>query len=127
MSSSLAVRRAVRDRLTNILGCPVYDRPPDDADFPFVDISAHVTVPIDTVRERYDQVTLYLAVWSAYRGHREVSDIMARIAAGLHEAALPLENGVCVSCRVASRRADLDADGVTYQGAVEVRVIVKSE
>lgn len=70
-----------------------------------------------------EQRLLYLSVWSDAVGQAEVKRLNGEVIAALDERPLPLEVGRAVSVRVIQSDAQRDADGVTYQGSITVRVI----
>lgn len=133
MSSELAVQKAIVAALAALtapaeaggalVAVPVYDHTPENAAYPFVSLDAHQVVPADDLASRMDRHTVYLTVWSLYRGKRQVMAILDGIRTTLHEAELVLEAGVSVSCRVQSTIVRRDADDVTYQGSLTLAVI----
>ena len=58
-----------------------------------------------------------------FRSQAEVKRITGEVVAALDERRLPLTVGRAVSVRVEQADAQRDADGVTYQGSITVRVI----
>lgn len=56
-------------------------------------------------------------------GQAEVKRINGEVIAALDERRLPLDVGRAVSVRVEQADAQRDADGITYQGSITVRVI----
>jgi hypothetical protein len=62
-------------------------------------------------------------VWSDLHGQAEVKRIIGEVVAALDERRLPLAVGRAVSVRVQQAEAQRDADGVTYQGSITLRVI----
>jgi hypothetical protein len=135
MSSELAVQKALLTALAALtapaeaggapIAVPVYDHTPENAAYPFVSLDGHQVVPADDLASRMDRHTVYLTVWSLYRGKRQAMAILEGIRTALHEAALVLETGVCVSCRVQSTIVRRDADDVTYQGSMTLAVITE--
>lgn len=103
--------------------CPVYDHQPENAAFPFVVIASQTAVPDDTLDAEMSVHTVYLSIWSLYRGQRQVLAIMSEIHDRLHNASLALEVGESVLCRVTSRLTTREPDDITYQGAMTIQVI----
>jgi hypothetical protein len=127
MSTQQAVHDAVYAALSAALGTavPVYDRVPEDAPYPFVQIASHQATPDDTFRTTGFQHHLDLAVWSQYRGKTQVQSIMSTIYVALHNARLTLANGRAPVCRVTDMQARQDG-GETYQGAVTLSIFTQN-
>jgi Protein of unknown function (DUF3168) len=102
---------------------PVYDHAPENASYPFVALSSQNETPLDTLDAFYAQHTIYLSVWSSYRGQAQVLTIMSSIHDRLHMASLTLATGDSLLCRVTSQIASREPDGITYQGAMIITVI----
>jgi len=121
---SLALQVAIFARLQAEVSCPIYDGAPLNADMPYVSIDREFSVNSSPISGRKRETRLlYLSVWSDAVGQAEVKRINGEIIAALDERRLPLEVGRAVSVRVEQSDAQRDADGITYQGSVTVRVI----
>ena len=101
----------------------VYDRAPDNAAFPFVEIGDVVTTPLDAQAMRGGEALWQIDVWSRRGGRVEARRIMGAVYDALHWHALALEAGAAVLCRVSARRDMDDPDGVTAHGIVEVTIL----
>jgi len=123
---SLALQAALYQRLSAELSCPVYDAVPPEAAYPYVVLDAEAVTNASPLSGRKrEHRYLYLSVWSNYAGQAEVKRINGEIAAALDERPLQLSAGRAVSVRVERMSTGREADGVTYQGAVTVRVITQ--
>ncbi|MVF50582.1 DUF3168 domain-containing protein [Pseudomonas monteilii] len=122
---SFALQVALYDRLSAGLPCPVHDGVPDNTAFPYVTIDSSITDEADFLASRKDQRFLYLSVWSQYQGQKEVHEIMSAVDALLHNQPLPLTTGHVVSMQVKRKQTRREPDGITYQGAVTLRVITQ--
>ncbi|MEX5341403.1 DUF3168 domain-containing protein [Pseudomonas sp. I2] len=121
---SLALQEAIFARLEAEVSCPIYDGAPMNADMPYVSIDREVSTNASPIAGRKRETRLiYLSVWSDAIGQAEVKRINGEIIAALDERRLPLAVGRAVSVRVEQADAQRDADGVTYQGSITVRVI----
>lgn len=122
---SVALQLALVDRLEASLAslsCPVYDGAPLNAQMPYVSIDNEITNAADFLASRLDERLLYLSVWSDAKGQLEVKRIMAAIDEALHEQPLSISPGRVVSVRVLRKQSNREPDGVTYQGAVTLRI-----
>lgn len=129
---ALAIQKAVIAKLAGITApgaqggtsdVPVYDHQPENAPFPFIVVSGQGVAPLDTLDSLYSQHTIYLSVWSLYRGQRQALAIMGVIFERLHDTALALEEGESLLCRVTSQLMNREPDDITYQGAMTITVI----
>lgn len=121
---SVALQVALVARLEAEVSCPIYDGAPLDTPMPYLSIDREISTNISPIAGRKRQMRLiYLTVWSDAHGQAEVKRIIAEVTAALDERRLPLEEGRAVSVRVERADAQRDADGVTYMGAITVRVI----
>lgn len=121
---SVALQEAMFARLEAEVSCPVFDGAPMDTDMPYVSFDREISTNISPIAGRKRQQRLiYLSVWSDDHGQAEVKKILGEVVAALDERRLPLTVGRAVSVRVEQADAQRDADGVTYQGSITVRVI----
>lgn len=121
---SVALQKALFARLRAEVSCPIYDGADINTPKPYVSIDREISTNISPIAGRKrQQRLLYLSVWSDAPGQAEVKRINGEVAAALDERRLPLEIGRAVSVRVEQIGAQRDADGITYQGSITVRVI----
>ncbi|WP_288855765.1 DUF3168 domain-containing protein [uncultured Pseudomonas sp.] len=121
---SVALQEALYARLLAELSCPVYDGAPMNSPMPYVSFDREISTNISPIAGRKrEQRLVYLSVWSDAHGQAEVKRILGEVVAALDERRLPLTVGRAVSVRVEQADAQRDADGVTYQGSITVRVI----
>jgi len=114
--------KAIAIALEPLLDCELYDWVPDGAGYPYVTFDSMLSQERDHLVERIDDRFIYLTVWSRARGSAEVKKIMSQIDQ-LTGQKLPMEAGSMVSLRVVRKRTIREADGLTYQGQVTLRVI----
>ncbi|MDH0300628.1 MULTISPECIES: DUF3168 domain-containing protein [unclassified Pseudomonas] len=121
---SVALQAALFARLQAEVSCPVYDGAAINTPKPYVSIDREISTNIRPIagRKREERL-LYLSVWSDAVGQAEVKKINGEVIAALDERRLPLTVGRAVSVRVLQADAQRDADGITYQGSITVRVI----
>ncbi len=121
---SVALQEALFTRLAAEVSCPVHDGAPMDSPMPYVSIDREISTNASPISGRKrEQRLVYLSVWSDAHGQAEVKRILGEVVAALDERRLPLAVGRAVSVRVEQADAQRDADGVTYQGSITVRVI----
>lgn len=121
---SVALQEAIFARLAGEVSCPVHDGAPMDSPMPYVSIDREISTNTSPIAGRKrEQRMVYLSVWSDAHGQAEVKRILGEVVAALDERRLPLTVGRAVSVRVEQADAQRDADGVTYQGSITVRVI----
>ncbi|WP_434771272.1 DUF3168 domain-containing protein [Pseudomonas entomophila] len=121
---AVSLQEALFARLEAEVSCPVYDGAPMNTPMPYVSIDSEIAVNTSPIAGRKrEQRLLYFSVWSDAIGQAEVKRINGEIVAALDERPLALSVGRAVSVRVEQVSAQRDADGVTYQGSITVRVI----
>ncbi|MFV3286882.1 DUF3168 domain-containing protein [Pseudomonas sp. NY15356] len=121
---SVALQAALFARLQAEVSCPIHDGADINTPMPYVSIDREISTNASPIRGRKRETRLiYLSVWSDKVGQAEVKRIMGEVIAALDERRLPLAVGRAVSVRVEQSDAQRDADGVTYQGSITVRVI----
>jgi hypothetical protein len=121
---SVALQEALFARLEAEVSCPIYDGAPMGTDMPYVSIDREISTNTTPIAGRKrEQRLIYLSVWSDAHGQVEVKRILGEVVAALDERRLPMTVGRAVSVRVEQADAQRDADGVTYQGSITVRVI----
>ena len=121
---SVALQEAMFARLEAEVSCPVFDGAPMDSPMPYISFDREIsTNPSPIAGRKREQRLIYLSVWSSAHGQAEVKRINGEIVAALDERPLPLDVGRAVSVRVEQADAQRDADGVTYQGSITIRVI----
>ena len=124
---SLALQKALYERLTADLSCPVFDAVPEGTPYPYVTLDREFSSNSTPISGRDRQTRLfYLSVWSDYPGQAEVKRIMGEISSALNEKPLPLETGSVVSVRATRTEATREPDGKTYMGSVTLRIITQS-
>jgi hypothetical protein len=122
---SFALQVALFDRLEGEVSCPIYDSVPMNAELPYVSLDYEISSNNDPLASRRDIRLVYLSVWSDFKGQEEVKRLMAEIDAAIHERPLPLATGRVVSIRVERKQTNREPDGVTYQGAVTLRIVTQ--
>jgi acyl-coenzyme A thioesterase PaaI-like protein len=121
-----AVHDAIYTALTTALSgvAAVYDDVPHNAAYPYVDIAAQNRTPTDTLRNHGFTFHFYPAIYSQYKGQREVRQILDAIDTALHDVHLSLATGAAVRCQVTDSRCVRDQDGRTYQGGATIEIFV---
>lgn len=123
---TLALQKALYERLTAGLTCPVFDSVPDEQPYPYVTLDREFSSNTSPINGKPRENRLfYLSVWSDYSGQAEVKKIMIDIGEALNEKKLLLETGRAVSVRVTRTEATREPDGKTYMGSVTLRIITQ--
>lgn len=132
---SLAVHGAIYTALggaagLTINGSPgttvkVWDRVPPGSAKPYVTIDSQFANDADFLSSRMDERTVYLNVWSIYKGQKEVLDIMAEIDRLLHNQRLSMSVGTMIICRVKRKRTSREPDNETFMGQVTLRILTQ--
>lgn len=123
MEPGLALHKAILATLKDGLSVPVYDAVPQGTPFPYVTVDTSITANADALVERIDERFIFLNVWSQVRGQEEVLSIIGEIDRLMHNNKLELDHGYVVSIQVDRKMTRRDADNVTFQGQVTLRVL----
>lgn len=123
MEPGLALHKAILATLKDGLSVPVYDAVPQGTSFPYVTVDTSITANADALVERIDERFVFLNVWSQVRGQEEVLSIIGEIDGLMHNNKLELDDGYVVSIQVDRKMTRRDADNVTFQGQVTLRVL----
>lgn len=122
---SIAFQTAIYTELNTNLSVPIYDSVPQDASYPYVTIDFQDSSNADYLSNRKEEKIMYFAVWSDYRGQKEVLEIMAELDSLLDEKRFTLTTGRIAQMRVLSKRTNREADGVTYMGQLRLQVLLE--
>lgn len=120
---SLAVQAALYQRLSAEVSCPIFDSVPMGAAPPYLTIDSEIATNTSPIagRDRASRL-LYLTAWSNYAGQREVKQIMSEVYAALNQRPLVLADGRAFGVRIERMSTNRDADGITYMGAVTLKI-----
>lgn len=122
---SLALHKAVLAVLKSGVSCPVYDAVPQGTEYPYVTINTSLSRNTDYLVERKQERFIFLSIWSEALGQEDIFRYIGEIDAAIHGVSLTLDTGSVVSVRVDESTTQRDADNVTYQGTVVLRIITE--
>lgn len=121
-----AILKAVYTALSSALSpIKVYDSVPQGSAYPYVVIESIMGVQSDFLVSRKDEFFVYLSIWSQYKGQKQVVDIIADVYDALHRTQLPMDTGRMIECTVQDKRTLRDADNLTFQGSVKLRIMAE--
>ncbi len=107
--------------LSALVGGRVFDRPPQDADFPFVTLGDSEVEPDGTGSDGAAIHRLVLSVWSRGRGRRETKEIMTAIDIALQEATLAMTGHVLVNLHLERASVAYAPDAEALRGRLIFR------
>lgn len=129
VSLTFELQKAIDDVLAPALAAytppvPLFDIAPEDQPYPFAEFARITETPDNELAEVMSRVQVTIAVWSNFRGQRQVHEINAIIKRTLDDATLTLDSGHCI--RIDMDRADAvrDQDGITYTGTILFTALV---
>lgn len=130
---SLAMQKLMVTRLkahagvTALVGQRIYDRVPESAQFPFIQIGYFQIV--DDSADCVDSVECYieLQAWSRAVGQVEAKEIASAVRAALHNYAAALDEPYALVGNIEhqSSRPQGDADGITTRIIVNFKALVE--
>lgn len=125
------MQKAVYEKLTSsstlmtaISG--VFDQVPQDTVFPFIVISDMQANNLSNLAKGGIEHRITLDIYSREAGKKQVADIMGILENLLHNNILAVTGQTCVTMEFISNSIHLENDGWTYQGIIELRVILYS-
>ena len=102
----------------------VFDAPPEDAAFPFVEIGSFTASPFEATEVEGEEVFFEVKTWSAAPGAVEARAIMKRIGDLLHDADLAVAGAKLANLRQTFRTSGAVGDGVVSPGVQRFRALV---
>jgi Protein of unknown function (DUF3168) len=104
---------------------PVHDAVPDNEPAPYVRIGETTDVEWDTDSSVGREVTVTIHTWSAYRGFKEVKEMMDAIKAALHNTQPAVAGEKVVLMLQEFAEVSVDSDGLTRHGVQRFRVLME--
>lgn len=133
---SFPCQQAIYSALASLAGGRVFDQPPADVGFPYIEIGESQSIPDDTSAASGDDdgagETFTLHVWDrpnavdGHRGAKRVRELVAQVNTALHGVSLSVAGRSSALAWIRTVRVMRDPDGVTVHGVVDVEVIHRS-
>lgn len=130
--SQFALQEAIYTALTGdatlqgFISTRVYDRPPQDSAFPYVDIGEGTATDFDTKTENGMEQTVSIHSWSRDQGRKEVKQIMSAIVDALDQQSLSVTGHSLVLLRFEFSTVEHDPDGYTQHGVQRFRALTQA-
>lgn len=133
MSASAGLQKFIRAALladagiSALIGDRVYDRRPDDPQFPYVSFGASDFSPdnMEGLSARIE--TIQIDVWSRAVGAVECRRLNDLIKAALHQAGGEMDGGDLVLMNVLTVRTMRDPDQLTTHGVLTIEAHIEEE
>lgn len=120
LQGAIVARLKARSTLTAIVAQRIYDRPPTNAPFPYVEYGESQALRDDVTCLKADLIYVTIHVWSQYSGgFKELKEIINEVVEALDDAPLVLPSHRLVSLTRQDTRHFKDPDEVTTHGVVE--------
>lgn len=132
--SAWAVQAAVYSRLcadsgvTGLLAAgsnSVFDHVPQGSAFPYIALGDMGCKPLETQTGAGNDIIFDIHCYSRGLGMKQTREILAAVAACLHEAAFTVTDHMLVLCRLVSQETRLMEDGETRHGLQRFRIITE--
>ena len=102
----------------------IYDHPPEATAYPYIAIGDMAANDLSNLGLTGAEYTLNLHVWSREAGHKQTADILNALYGLLNNGNLTVSGHNFVSMRVTDSSITMETDGITYQGALKLQVIL---
>lgn len=99
----------------------VYDRVPQDAEFPYVTIGHDTTIDWSAKNMSGQEVTTTVHTWSQYAGKKECKETMDAVLQAVTNAAITISDFNIVSCALDFSQVLEESDGITCHGIQRFR------
>ena len=124
-----SVQKAIYERLTGdsqlmSIVSGIFDNVPQDQQFPFITIGNTSSSEIANLGGDGTEQRININIWSREAGHKQVGDIMDIVYKLLHNSTLFISGKNIVAIRFISNAIQLEDDGWTYHGSMNLLVIV---
>lgn len=107
--------------LSSLVGGRIFDRPPQDAAFPFVTLGDTDVEPDRAAGDGAAIHRLAFSVWSRARGRRETKEIMSAIDQTLQDASLALTGHVLVNLQLERASVSYASEAEALRGRLIFR------
>lgn len=114
--------RAVYGVLVDDLDHPVHDAVPENAPRPYVVLGEIIETQADAHDRRGVNAVLTVHCWSAYRGYREVAEMLGAVDVALHRRPLAVPGFRDVSVAATGRQFMRDPDPELRHGVARFRI-----
>lgn len=125
------VQKAIYEKLTassslmaSVNG--IFDQVPQDTAFPFIVIGNARATNLSNLAKGGIEHRITLNIFSREAGKKQVADIMGILEDLLHNNSITVDGQTCVAMEFISNSIQLENDGWTYQGIIELRIILYS-
>ncbi|MEJ8308810.1 DUF3168 domain-containing protein [Agrobacterium larrymoorei] len=120
LQGAIVARLKARTALTAIVAQRIYDRPPTNAPFPYVEYGESQVIRDDVTCFKANLIYVTIHVWSQYSGgFKELKEVINEVVEALDDAPLVLPSHRLVSLTRQDTRHFKDPDEVTTHGVVE--------
>lgn len=123
------IQKAIYDKLTassslmmSISG--IFNHVPQHTIFPYITIGKLSAADISNLDKSGVEYQITINIWSREAGTKQTADIMEIIYALLHEGSLLMDGKSIVGMYIERTSIEIENDGLTYKGSIELRVVI---
>lgn len=102
----------------------IFDHVPQDTAFPFVTISDISSSDISNLNKNGIEQKIKINIWSSEAGKKQATDIMELIYSLLNNTTISVVGHIFVTMGFISNSIELEDDGWTYHGIMNLRVVL---
>ncbi len=123
------VQKAIYEKLTassslmsSVSG--IFDYVPEDTAFPFIIIGDVKATDLSNLAKGGIEHRISVNIFSREGGKKQAASIMGILEGLLHNSSISVSGQTCVAMEFISNSIELENDGWTYRGVIDLRVIL---
>ncbi len=123
------LQKAIYEKLTGDAGLMalisgVYDNAPQDADYPFITFGKSNSKKYDVLGKNGLEHRVNIEIWSRENGKKQPAYIIESLYSLLHNGSLSVTGAALTSMEILSYSINLESDGCTYHGIINLRIVL---
>jgi hypothetical protein len=123
------LQKAIYDKLIASTGLMslvsgIFDHVPQNTVFPYVVIRNIASSDLSNLAKSGVETSVIINIWSREAGNKQTANIMEIIYGLLHDGSLVMSGKNVFAVRIVKTSIELENDGWTYQGIMELRAVI---
>ncbi len=127
MGFESALQAAIFTQLNGVISCAVYDSPAKKPAYPYAVIGDDSFIEFDTGDTVGREVISTIHIFDNYDGKKRIKEIFGEIDAALNRANFAVSGKDLINCVFEGSDIFLDADGKTFHGIINFKILLDEE